>query len=323
MKSLIVIPTLNEAQHIQGVIASVVDFADANDVIVVVADGGSVDGTRQIVTDLTKTYGWLRLMDNPNRFQSAAVNLAVDAFAQDRDWLIRLDAHALYPEGFITTLIQEAHITNADNVVVSMLAKGHTKLQKLIAISQNSRFGNGGSAHRNMTEGVWVDHGHHALFRLGPFREVGGYDPSFSHNEDAELDFRLIRAKFRIWLTAKTFVTYFPRTTLRSLFMQYRNFGIGRARTITKHQMRPATRQKIVIGLLPATLLSVLTPLTWLAMVPVLVWGLGCLAAGVMIALNQRDLRAVAAGPIAGLMQFAWSVGFWHHLFSRPRKREG
>ena len=42
-------------------------------------------------------------------------------------------------------------------------------------------------------EGHWADHGHHALMRISAFRAVGGYDESFSHNEDAELDYRLGR----------------------------------------------------------------------------------------------------------------------------------
>jgi NADH:ubiquinone oxidoreductase subunit 5 (subunit L)/multisubunit Na+/H+ antiporter MnhA subunit len=37
----------------------------------------------------------------------------------------------------------------------------------------------------------WIDHGHHALFKTTAFLAAGGYDESFSHNEDAEFDARL------------------------------------------------------------------------------------------------------------------------------------
>ena len=40
--------------------------------------------------------------------------------------------------------------------------------------------------------------------RIAAFRAVGGYDESFSHNEDAELDYRLRQAGYRIWMTDKT-----------------------------------------------------------------------------------------------------------------------
>jgi hypothetical protein len=56
-------------------------------------------------------------------------------------------------------------------------------------------------AHRARGQGAFVDHGHHALMSIAAFRAVGGYDPDFAHNEDAELDHRLRAAGYDIWLT--------------------------------------------------------------------------------------------------------------------------
>ena len=50
--------------------------------------------------------------------------------------------------------------------------------------------------------------------RVAAFRAVGGYDESFSHNEDAELDYRLRAAGYRIWMTDKTFMVYYPRASV-------------------------------------------------------------------------------------------------------------
>ena len=50
--------------------------------------------------------------------------------------------------------------------------------------------------------------------RIAAFRAVGGYDESFSHNEDAELDLRLTREGGRIWLTDKVRIGYHPRAPL-------------------------------------------------------------------------------------------------------------
>src|SRR2546421_453420 len=108
--------------------------------------------------------------------------------------------------------------TGADSVVVSMIAKGVTCSQMAAAAAQNSKLGNGGSAHRRKAQGRFVDHGHHALLDVNAFRLVGGYDESFSHNEDAELDFRLTAAGCRIYLCAGADITYYPRKRLLSLF---------------------------------------------------------------------------------------------------------
>lgn len=321
MTFLIAIPTLNEQAHIRDVIAAAGAFVDTHDCIVVVADGGSDDATRQIVTELAQERPWLHLLHNPDKLQSSAVNRVAEAFGEGRDFLIRLDAHSLYPAGFIETLIAEARQTQADSVVVSMVAEGKTPLQSLIATAQNSRFGNGGSAHRNTTDGTWVEHGHHALFRLKAFLAVGGYDPTFSHNEDAELDYRLAKAGYRIWLTGKTHLTYLPRNSLRGLSRQYRNFGRGRAATLEKHALKPARRQQIVIALLPALLLGFLAPLTIVALLPLLVWLAGLAVAGVIIAKHEARVPAFLAGPIAGLMQLSWSIGFWQQRLSLVLKK--
>jgi hypothetical protein len=71
---------------------------------------------------------------------------------------------------------------------------------------------------------------------IAAFRAVGGYDESFSHNEDAELDFRLRQAGFRIWMTDKTVMTYYPRASVLPLFRQYLGYGRGRAKNILKHR---------------------------------------------------------------------------------------
>lgn len=320
--TLIVIPTLNEAAHIGRLLDWLLPRLEGMDARLVVADGGSTDGTREIVEGRAaidgQDGGRLSLLPNPRRLQAAGVNGAAESFAgPGTAWLLRLDAHADYPSDFCEVLIEEAEATNADSVVVSMEAVGEGFWQGAIAAAQNSRFGNGGSPHRLKGEGRWVEHGHHALMRMDAFREVGGYDPSFSHNEDAELDFRLGAAGRRIWLTGRTQVLYHPRATPARLMAQYLRFGRGRARTALKHGRRPGPRQAVVIALAPALALALLLPLHGVFALPLLLWLAGCLLAGAGIAWAARDWHGLAAGPLAGLMQASWSAGFWLECLRR------
>ena len=318
-KVLIVIPTLNEEAHIAQVLDGIAAFANRRDALVVVADGGSRDRTCEIVRARAARDPRVRLLDNPRRLQAAAVNLAVERFGDDHPWLLRLDAHSAYPPDFGDVLLAEAERTGADSVVVSMEAQGDAFLQRIIADAQNSRIGNGGSAHRLAGGGAWVDHGHHALMRTSAFRAVGGYDPTFSHNEDAELDRRLVAAGYRIWLTGKTRLIYFPRRQLQPLMRQYFNFGRGRARNLIKHGARPGLRQAVVAMLTPAVALVALSPLSAIFALPLLAWVLACLAGGAGIALQTRSAAGLLSGFVAGSMHMAWSVGFWRQwLAPRP-----
>lgn len=321
---LIVIPALNEAAHIASVLDFALGFAERAEGLVVVADGGSTDGTREIVRRRAADHRRLRLLDNPARLQAAAVNAAVARFGEGAEWLLRLDAHSAYPADYGDTLLAEARRTGADSVVVSMHAEGQGFLQRAIAEAQNSRLGNGGSAHRLAGEGAWVDHGHHALMRIAAFRGVGGYDESFSHNEDAELDRRLTGAGHRIWLTGRTRLTYFPRRSFGPLVRQYYNFGRGRAKNLLKHNARPAARQAVVAMLAPAAALVLLAPFSaWFAL-PLVLWLLACLGGGLALALQTKRPEGLLAGLAAGVMHMAWSAGFWRQwLARRPSAPQG
>jgi succinoglycan biosynthesis protein ExoA len=146
MRALVVIPCLNEARHIEALLRKLADNRGNHDMLIVVADGGSTDGTREIVTRMTGEITDLVMLDNRQRIQSAAINLAVKLLGEGRDFLIRIDAHGDYPEDYCQVLLQEAVDTGTDAVVVGMKTVGHGLFQKATAVAQNSKLGNGGSS---------------------------------------------------------------------------------------------------------------------------------------------------------------------------------
>ncbi|MEW6635017.1 MAG: glycosyltransferase family 2 protein, partial [Pseudomonadota bacterium] len=194
--------------------------------------------------------------------------------------------------------------------------------QKAVAAAQNSKLGTGGSKHRHSSAGEWVDHGHHALMRIAAFRAVGGYDETFSHNEDAELDYRLRQAGYRIWMSGGTQMVYYPRSTLKSLYFQYLGYGRGRAKNVLKHRVVPKVRQMIPLLVAPVVLLALYSFIHWLAAVPFLLWAAVCLGYGAVTAIRQRNLALALAGVSAMVMHFGWSVGFWQQLLMPRSRRE-
>jgi succinoglycan biosynthesis protein ExoA len=190
--------------------------------------------------------------------------------------LVRADAHAGYGADFVATCVAALRRHGATAVVVPMRTIGASGLQRAIAAVQNSRLGNGGSAHRIGGRSGFVDHGHHAAFDRAFFQRIGGYDETFAHNEDAEFDERARRNGGRIWMCADATIDYFPRSRLRPLARQYFKHGAGRARTLLKHRLRPRPRQMaapMILGLCAGGI--VLAPLqAWSAAAPI------CYAAG-------------------------------------------
>jgi GT2 family glycosyltransferase len=316
---LVVIPCLNEAEHVARVARQMCAAVARHGGLVVVVDGGSTDQTRAIGADLARETPNLRLLDNPARRQASAVNAAVAAFGAGHTHLVRVDAHSFYPDDFVDILLAEATGTGAASVVVGMIAAGEGAVQRLNAETQNARIGNGGARHRARGQGAFVDHGHHALMSIDAFRAVGGYDPDFAHNEDAELDHRLRAAGYDIWLTGRTAITYFPRRTLPALARQYFNFGRGRAANLIKHRTPPRLRQWAVISVGPMLMAAWLAPQAAALGAPVLVWGCLVLAAGAALAVARGSAFLMLSGPVAMLMHVCWSMGFWTRVLLPPR----
>jgi succinoglycan biosynthesis protein ExoA len=314
--ALVIVPCLNEEKDIEQVLANLAREAERLDLKIAVADGGSTDRTCSIVQEIARSNARVVLMKNPKRIQAAAVNAAVSKYGSEIRFLIRVDAHSSYPDRYCETLLSVQARTQADSVVVAMRTAGSSCFQRAAAAAQNSLLGNGGSAHRNETADRWVEHGHHALMTIDAFKAVGGYDETFTHNEDAELDARLIEHGFHIYLTGQVRVTYYPRGSAVDLVQQYFNFGRGRARNFLKHPESIKLRHLVLAAVAPILCLGLLTPVAGIFALPALAWAGLCLGYGVVVGKRLRDPCAAAAGIAAMAMQAGWSFGFLRELIA-------
>lgn len=320
---LVVIPTLNEASHIKDTLHDLLSSdAAMSTVKIVVCDGGSTDATRQIVTEVSATHGNIHLVANPDRLQSAAVNLAVSVAAEPQHRiLVRVDAHSHYPPGYVLQVAESLIEHEAEALATVMDTVGDSCFQRGAAWAMQTKIGSGGSAHRGGTTSGWVDHGHHAGFLLETFRNVGGYDTSFVANEDAELDHRVGLSGGRIWLNASIRLGYVIRPTIRKLAMQYWRYGKGRAQTVLKHRMRPRLRQMIPPIVLMANLLALLlAPMApALLLFPVMYLAL-LSGVTVLTVLRQSSLCALWVGPALLVMHMVWGAGFLWQVVSQTMR---
>ena len=315
---LVVVPTLNEEAHIEACLASlVVDDLRMVAVRVVVADGGSTDRTCEIVAGLQRAWPNLRLIDNPGRLQSAAVNRAVaEAAGPGHRILVRCDAHSLYPPGFVLDVAEHLVVRGAASLTVPMDAEGTGCFQRAVALVTDTPLGSGGSAHRGGRRSGWVDHGHHAGFDLAWFRRLGGYDETFSHNEDAEYDRRLTAAGGQIWLEADLRIGIAARATPMALARQYWCYGRGRARTVLKHRMRPRLRQMIPVAHVLALAASLaLAPLHGAAAIYPLAYGVLLAATSLWATWRMASPCGLWGGLVLALMHIAWGSGFLLQVF--------
>jgi succinoglycan biosynthesis protein ExoA len=306
-------PALNESTHIIDAIHTIRPTTLDHEILII--DGGSTDGTKDLIQKLAIQDDRIRLIENPARRQSAGINLGAQLADRRSDIFVRADCHAIYPENFVETCVSDLISHACASVVVPMRSEGCGCTQKAIAAAQNHYLGNGGSAHRNLSGSGFVSHGHHAAFNRRVFLELGGYDETMIANEDAEFDYRLSAHGHRIFMSAQATIVYFPRSDLPALARQYFHYGSGRAINCAKHGYFPAPRQilpaLLTTGVASSLLASFFTPMSLIFPLTYLFF---CLAYGFIIGLRSTSFCQAGSGIAAIVMHMSWGAGFLYQL---------
>ena len=104
--SRILIPCRNESQYIRGFLDSLLaqDLEPEWEIEVLVADGMSDDGTREVLCQYAAETPQVRIIDNPGRIVSTGLNAAIREAAGDI--IIRMDAHTIYARDYVCECVQ-------------------------------------------------------------------------------------------------------------------------------------------------------------------------------------------------------------------------
>lgn len=303
-------PVLNEEEHLESAVATVLGQDYDGPLEVVLALGPSTDGTDDVAAGLAAGDARVRLVRNPTGATGAGLNRVVAA--SQHEIVVRLDGHALVPSSYVRTAVETLERTGADNVGGVMAAEGVTDFQRAVACAMTSRLGVGqASFHVGGEEGpaptVYL-----GAFRRSVLEKLGGYDETFLRAQDWELNHRIRDSGGLVWFTPAMTVTYRPRSTLRALAKQYADYGRWRRVIMREHQGTASARYLAP----PAAVLAVATG-TVLGVAgwrPALVAPLGYAAAVLAgSAVVGRDLppRAQAWLPVVlATMHGSWGVGF-------------
>ena len=144
---------------------------------VLVVDGMSEDGTRNVVTEYAKRWPVIKLLDNPKRITPAALNIGI---RQARgDVLIRMDAHARVDCGYIRRCVGTLLVRGADNVggIMKTVPKQKRLVGRAIALCLSHRFGVGNSYFRvHAMKPKWVDTVFGGCYRREIFKRIGFFN---------------------------------------------------------------------------------------------------------------------------------------------------
>jgi succinoglycan biosynthesis protein ExoA len=230
----IAMPCRDEEAYIEACIRSVqAQDWPYDQMEILVADGMSMDATREILARLAAADPRIRLVDNPARVQAAGLNECIRRARGEV--IVRMDVHAEYAPDFVRKCVEVLERTGADNVGGAARPRARTFFQRCVAAALVSPLGMGGSHYRKASEEGDVESVWPGAFRRDVFERFGTFDPQAVTNEDAELNQRIVDAGGRVYMSREIVVHYYPRESMRQLARQYFKYGRGRARTLLKH----------------------------------------------------------------------------------------
>jgi glycosyltransferase involved in cell wall biosynthesis len=295
----VIVPCYNERRFVAPSLRSLLDGSFApTQMEVLVVDGGSTDGTREILRDLARDDARLRLIDNPRRTTPVALNLGIAAARGEI--IVRADAHTLYPRDYLEVLTRALVETGADLVgcPADPTPGADTWMARLIVLASRGLFATG-SPFRNRRSSGAVDTVPFGCWRRSLFDRVGLFDERLLRNQDNEHASRILRAGGRVYLTAETRVGTVLRSTLGELWGHAATGGMWNAFT---HRLHPYTFR-------------------WRHFLPGVFFIGVLLAASVIVAGLWSGRAAIAALGVAALAPYV-AANLWTSLHKAIQERQ-
>ena len=214
----LVIPTVNEGENLSMTIGSIQETITGTYEIIVV-DNGSTDGSTEFIEQKDDPH--IRLLNTGERLGVAGARNYGAAFAEGTI-LIFIDAHMLFPQHWLTPILDVLHEEQVELVVPAVSAWGNPHA-----------IGYGISWKGERLEPSWLGKqssdpysvplagGCFQAFRREFFYEIGGYDPGMTNFGSEDLEMCL-----RIWLLGYQ-VKIVPQVDISHRFRRTAPYSFG------------------------------------------------------------------------------------------------
>jgi len=254
----LIVPVLDEEATIAACLAALSDQTYPKERLeIIVADGGSRDATRRIVSEIAGGDTRIRLVDNPGRNTAAGLNVGLQQSGGSIVGMI--NGHSVPSHDYVERAVEALDRTGAWAVGGIIERAGRNSVQRAIARATGSPFGVGNSTYNYARTGMYVEAVFPGMWPRWVFDSVGIFDPEMLRNEDNELSHRIRQAGGTIWYEPSVRVMYVPRDTWRGVATQYHAYAVGKLLVFRKHRSAIRWRHLAPAGLvvgLPAGILA-------------------------------------------------------------------
>ncbi len=242
MRISVICPAFNEEKYIGDVIKFFLSAKPVDKEFFII-DGGSTDKTREIVKEFSNSYPNIFLLDNPNRFVSFALNMGIEK--SHSDIIVRIDAHSKYSEDYFEKIIETFSEIDADIVGGPYLTDFKSDFQNAVAQAISTQFGIGNSKSHQSNYKGYIDSVAFGAFKKKIFYEIGKFDERLVRNQDDEFNYRANSFGKKVYQNPDIKFWYYPRSSLRTLFIQYFQYGLYKPLVLLKVKSESKLRHLI------------------------------------------------------------------------------
>ncbi|HEX2029090.1 MAG TPA: glycosyltransferase family 2 protein [Nitriliruptorales bacterium] len=320
----VLLPVLNEADHIDEVLASLAAQDHPGSLQVVVADGGSTDGTLERLSGWRDRLDDLIVVHNAGRVQAHGLNLA--ARAATGQVLVRADGHTVYAADYVRRSVEALLGSGAVAVGGNLRPEGSTPFGRAVARVMTSPLAIGPGRFHHATRRQPADTVYLGAFRREDLLASGGYRALPSGvAEDADLYHRWRRQGRTVLLDPAIRSTYRPRETPRAFARQSWRYGAGKGELLWVNgrwpSWRPLAPLALVTCLAGGGLVAAAGGPRWPLTAVTGVWVGGVAVVGARQGDGARG-RLLVAGAMA-IMHLSYGVGLVAGLLRGPRRLRG
>ena len=240
----VIMPVRNESRFIEESLGAVLAQDYPNDRLeVLIADGMSTDDTREIISLVAASYPAIpvKIIDNPARIASTGLNAALK---QARgDVIVRVDGHTFLERDHVHQCVAALQRSGADHVGGRMETVSEGRFGEAVSLATGTSFGVGHGRFHYSDREEWSDTVSMGAWPRQVFERIGLFDEEQVRNQDDEFNYRLLENGGKILLSPSIRSRYYNRSTPRSLWRQYYQYGYWKIRVMQKHPMQMRPRQ--------------------------------------------------------------------------------
>jgi len=266
----IIIPCRNEKEFIGSCLDSIIANCYPKEKLeILVVDGMSEDGTKEIVSAYAQKYSFIKQLTNLNRITPAAMNIGIKRASGNV--IILVNGHSVLDRDFLKYSMEYLAKTGADAVggLLNTINDRYSIIAQAIPLAVDSMLGAGGRRYRTRTKEGWIkDTLPYCAYHKEIFKEMGLIDEELVRVQDAEFNYRILGHGGKIYYTPKIKSYLHIRPTLQKLWKQHFQYGCHRPLVTQKAGINLTWRQLIpglFVGSLIISLISsmFLKPSLW------------------------------------------------------------